>query len=131
MIEDLIASAIAIGIIIVSGKFLLSLFNNNPQVIKIGYIRLIMVFTAYIFSMLYEVMSGYLRGFGISLVPAILTCICICGTRVLWVETVFKSYKSFTTIMCAYPLSLSLTAIAIFCALMYYRPSKKMLNKNK
>ena len=131
LIEDLIASAIAIGIIIVSGKLLLSLFNNNPQVIKIGYIRLIMVFTAYIFSMLYEVMSGYLRGFGISLVPAILTCICICGTRVLWVETVFKSYQSFTTIMCAYPLSLSLTAIAIFCALMYYRPSKKMLNKNK
>lgn len=131
LIEDAIASAIAIGIIIVSGKFLLSLFNNNPQVIKIGYIRLIMVFTAYIFSMLYEVMSGYLRGFGISLVPAILTCICICGTRVLWVETVFKSYQSFTTIMCAYPLSLSLTAIAIFCALMYYRPSKKMLNKNK
>lgn len=131
LIEDLIASAIAIGIIIVSGKFLLSLFNNNPQVIKIGYIRLIMVFTAYIFSMLYEVMSGYLRGFGISLVPAILTCICICGTRVLWVETVFKSYQSFTTIMCAYPLSLSLTAIAIFCALMYYCPSKKMLNKNK
>lgn len=131
LIEDLIASALAIGIIIVSGKFLLSLFNDNPQVIKIGYIRLIMVFTAYIFSMLYEVMSGYLRGFGISLVPAILTCICICGTRVLWVETVFKSYQSFTTIMCAYPLSLSLTAIAIFCALMYYRPSKKMLNKNK
>ena len=130
LIEDAIASALAIGIIIVSGKFLLSLFNNNPQVIQIGYTRLIMVFTAYIFSMLYEVMSGYLRGFGTSLVPAILTCICICGTRVLWVETVFKSYQSFTTIMCAYPLSLSLTAVAIFCALMYYRPSKKMLNKN-
>ena len=130
LIEDAIASALAIGIIIVSGKFLLSLFNNNPQVIQIGYTRLIMVFTAYIFSMLYEVMSGYLRGFGISLVPAILTCICICGTRVLWGETVFKSYQSFTTIMCAYPLSLSLTAVAIFCALMYYRPSKKMLNKN-
>jgi len=130
LIEDAIASALAIGIIIVSGKFLLSLFNNNPQVIQIGYTRLIMVFTAYIFSMLYEVMSGYLRGFGISLVPAILTCLCICGTRVLWVETVFKSYQSFTTIMCAYPLSLSLTAIAIFCSLMYYRPSKKMLNKN-
>ena len=68
LIEDAIASALAIGIIIVSCKFLLSLFNNNPQVIQIGYTRLIMVFTAYIFSMLCEVMSGYLRGFGISLV---------------------------------------------------------------
>lgn len=130
MIEDAIASALAIGIIIVSCKFLLSLFNNNPQVIQIGYTRLIMVFTAYIFSMLCEVMSGYLRGFGISLVPTILTCICICGTRVLWIEIVFKSYQSFTTIMCAYPLSLSLTSVAILCALMYYRPSKKMLNKD-
>lgn len=130
LIEDAIASALAIGIIIVSCKFLLSLFNNNPQVIQIGYTRLIMVFTAYIFSMLCEVMSGYLRGFGISLVPTILTCICICGTRVLWIEIVFKSYQSFTTIMCAYPLSLSLTSVAILCALMYYRPSKKMLNKD-
>lgn len=130
LIEDAIASALAIGIIIVSCKFLLSLFNNNPQVIQIGYTRLIMVFTAYIFSMLCEVMSGYLRGFGISLVPTILTCICICGTRVLWIEIVFKSYQSFTTSMCAYPLSLSLTSVAILCALMYYRPSKKMLNKD-
>lgn len=130
LIEDAIASALVIGIIIVSCKFLLSLFNNNPQVIQIGYTRLIMVFTAYIFSMLCEVMSGYLRGFGISLVPTILTCICICGTRVLWIEIVFKSYQSFTTIMCAYPLSLSLTSVAILCALMYYRPSKKMLNKD-
>lgn len=55
------------------------------------------------------------KRFGISLVPAILTCICICGTRVLWIETVFKSYQSFTTIMCAYPLSLYLTAVVILC----------------
>lgn len=114
-----------------SDKFLLSLFDNNSQVIKIGYTRLIMVFSDYTFSMLYEVMSGYLRGFGISLVPAIFTCICICGTRLLWVETVFQKSRTFATIMCAYPLSLDLTAIVIFFTLMYYRPSKKMLNKNK
>lgn len=48
LVEDAIASAMAIALIIVSGKFLLSLFNNNPQVIEIGYTRLIVVFTAYI-----------------------------------------------------------------------------------
>lgn len=58
LIEDAIASALVIGIIIVSCKFLLSLFNNNPQVIQIGYTRLIMVFTVYIFSMLCEVIEG-------------------------------------------------------------------------
>lgn len=90
-----------------------------------------MIFSAYTFSMLYEVMSGYLRGFGISLVPAIFTCICICGTRLLWVETVFQKSRTFAIIMCAYPLSLVLTAIVNFFTLMYYRPSKKMLNKTK
>ena len=75
ILEDAIACGVSISVILFSGKFLLSLFNNDPQVIALGYTRLVMIFTAYIFSMLYEVMSGYLRGFGISLVPAILTII--------------------------------------------------------
>lgn len=81
LIEDSIASAAAIILILCGSKFLLSLFNRNTQVIAIGYERLIIIFIAYCFSMLYEVMSGYLRGFGISLVPAILTTIGVCGTR--------------------------------------------------
>lgn len=35
-----------------------------------------------IFSMLYEVISGYLRGFGFSLVSAILTMVGVCGVRI-------------------------------------------------
>ncbi len=73
ILEDAIASATTILIVLLSGKFLLSLFNNDPQVVETGYIRLVLIFAAYTFSMLYENMSGYLRGFGISLVPAILT----------------------------------------------------------
>ena len=62
LIEDAIASGTAILIVLITGKFLLSIFNNNPEVIEIGYTRLVIIFIAYIFSMLYEVMSGYLRG---------------------------------------------------------------------
>lgn len=68
LIEDTIASGVAIGIVLLVGRFLLSVFNNDPQVIEIGYTRLVIVFSAYTFSMLYEIMSGYLRGFGVSLV---------------------------------------------------------------
>lgn len=49
--------------------------------IEIAYTRLVIVFTAYISGMLYEVMSGYLRGFGISLVPAILIFIALIAYR--------------------------------------------------
>lgn len=131
LIEDAIASGTAILIVLITGKFLLSIFNNDPEVIEIGYTRLVIIFIAYIFSMLYEVMSGYLRGFGFSLVPAILTTIGVCVVRIVWINTVFPANRAFVTIMTAYPVSLSTTAVLIFIALIIYRPSKRFANKGK
>ena len=125
LLEDFIASATAIVIVLLSGKFLLSIFNSDPEVISIGYTRLVIVFSAYTFSMLYEVMSGYMRGFGISLAPAILTTLGVCGVRIAWIKFVFPVSRSFQTIMLAYPVSLSTTALLIFIALMVCRPSKR------
>ena len=125
LVEDAIASGIAILLVLGSGHFLLSIFNRDPEVISIGYTRLMMVFTAYFFSMLYEVMSGYLRGFGISLVPALLTMLGVCGVRILWIATVFPQHRTFQTIMLAYPLSLSATAVLILIALLVYHPSRR------
>ncbi len=128
LIEDVIASAAAILIILFVGRQLLAIFNHDPQVIELGYTRLLLVFTAYIFSMMYELMSGYLRGFGISLVPALLTILGVCGVRIAWVYGVFPSSRTFHTLMMAYPISLSVTAVLIFIALIVYRPSKKLLS---
>lgn len=125
LVEDTIASGLAILLVLCSGRFLLSLFNRDTEVISIGYTRLMMVFTAYFFSMLYEVMSGYLRGFGISLVPALLTMLGVCGVRILWVATAFPRHRSFQTILLAYPLSLAATAVLILAALLVYHPSHK------
>ena len=125
IVEDVVATASAILLVLLSGKVLLSIFNNDPQVIEIGYTRLLMVFSAYTFSMLYENMSGYLRGFGISLAPAILTMIGVCGVRIFWISTIFPKNRTFQTIMTAYPLSLSITALLVFIALLIYRPSRK------
>ena len=74
-----------------------------------------MVFSAYIFSMIYENMSGYLRGFGISLIPAILTIIGVCVVRVIWIYTIFPLHR--------------ITALLIFITLIIYKPSKKLIKK--
>lgn len=129
LIEDAIASGFAILIVLLAGRFLLSLFDKTPEVIDVGFVRLKMIFSAYVFSMLYEVMSGYLRGFGISLVPAILTTIGVCGTRIFWIYVIFPTHRNFETIMTAYPVSLSITALLIFISLMVYRPSHRFENK--
>lgn len=131
IIEDAIVTAGAIFLILLSGKMLLSIFNNDPKVINTGYTRLIMVFSAYTFSMLCENLSGYLRGFGISLVPAVLTIIGVCGVRIFWIFVVFPLHKTFRVIMTAYPVSLSVTAVLIFVAVMIYRPSYRFKMENE
>jgi putative MATE family efflux protein len=123
IIEGYIASGISIALVLGFGRGMLSIFNTDPEVIELGYVRLCVIFAAYTFSMLYEVMSGYLRGFGISLVPAVLTTIGVCGTRFFWIYAVFPRYHTFRSIMMVYPVSLGLTAVLIGLALAYYRPA--------
>lgn len=125
LLEGFAALSAAIAVILIFGKPLISVFNNDPEVIKTGYIRLVMIMLSHSFSLLYDVMSGYLRGFGISLVPAILTMVGVCGVRIAWIKFVFPQSKTFSTIMAAYPISLSATTLLIFIALLCYRPSKR------
>lgn len=125
VLEDLIATGTAIAIVLLTGKYLLAIFNNDSEVIRIGYTRLLIVFTSYTFCMLYEVMSGYLRGFGISLVPALLTTVGVCGIRIAWIRFAFPQSRTFATIMTVYPISLSATSLLILIALLYYRPSRR------
>ena len=125
LVEDIIICVCMICIGLVFGKNLLAIFNSDPKVIAIGYIRVVMVFMADTFNMLYEIMSGYLRGFGISFVPAILTILGVCVVRILWVYTIFPLNRTFRTLMTVYPVSLASAAILIGGALLYYRPARR------
>lgn len=107
------------------GKPLLSIFNRDPEVIETGYIRLMLIMTAHSFSLIYEVLSGYLRGFGISLVPAILTILGVCGLRVAWIHWAFPLAPTFRTIMTVYPISLSTTAMLLLIATLCYHPARR------
>lgn len=125
LIESVIATACAVCIALLSGKYLIALFNNDPEVIRLGMVRLKFIFMSYIFSTIYDCMSGYMRGFGISLTPALLTIFGVCGTRIIWIYTMFPASQTFETIMQVYPISLAINMVLIFCALIITRPSKR------
>lgn len=125
LIESVIATACAVCIALLSGKYLIALFNNDPEVIRLGMVRLKFIFMSYIFSTIYECMSGYMRGFGISLTPALLTIFGVCGTRIIWIYMVFPMSQTFETIMQVYPISLAINMVLILCALIITRPSKR------
>lgn len=125
LIESVIATACAVCIALLSGKYLIALFNNDPEVIRLGMVRMKFIFMSYIFSTIYDCMSGYMRGFGISLTPALLTIFGVCGTRIIWIYMVFPMSQTFETIMQVYPISLAINMVLIFCALLITRPSKR------
>ncbi len=127
--EGAVTLAVFVVLILTFGRPLLSIFNRDSEVIDIGYIRLMMIMISQSFSLLYDMMSGYMRGFGISLPPAILTMLGVCGVRIAWMHFVFPLHRTFRTIMIAYPVSLSITALLVFVALMVYRPSRRFAPK--
>lgn len=128
LVEGVFALLVAIMLILFLGKTLLAIFNNDPKVVAMGYMRLMMIMVSHSFTLIYEIMGGYLRGFSISLVPAILTTIGVCGVRIVWVRTVFPQSQTFQSIMAAYPISLAVTAALILVALLYYHPTKRYAN---
>ena len=125
LMEGILVLAAAIALILGFGRQLLAIFNNDPEVVETGLIRLTTVMISHSFSLLYDVMSGYLRGFGISLAPALLTMLGVCGIRISWIQWVFPQSRTFQTIMTAYPISLSATALMILIALLCYHPSRR------
>lgn len=76
--------------------------------------------------MIYEMLSGYLRGFGHSLVPAALTVLGICGVRIVWILLAFPQNPTFETILTAYPISLFATALFLTVATVCYRPASRL-----
>lgn len=122
LLEGLLTLAAVIVVILFFGSSLLAIFNNDPEVVAIGYTRLMIIMVSHVFTLLYEDLSGYLRGFGISFVPAVLTMLGVCGVRIGWIQLVFPHSQTLQTIMIGYPVSLMVTAVLLSITLIYYRP---------
>ena len=122
--EAEVAQLLVLAILLGLGHQIVAAFNPDPAVVSLGYLRICVLFPSYMFSMAYENMSGYLRGFGISLPPAIITALSVCGWRFFWVSVVFPASPTFLTLLAIYPISLGCTTLLVFAALMVIRPSK-------
>ena len=126
LIEGIVVEGLMVSFLLFFGRDLIAIFRpGDPELVEIGYIRVMFITTAHLLSLFYDVMSGYMRGYGISLSPALVTMCCICGIRIIWIYTVFEQFRSFTSIMAVYPLSLGVNALAIFILLLIKRPAKK------
>ena len=125
MLEGIVIEGLMVFTLILFGKQLIAIFNPDPELVEIGYIRIVLITTAHLFSLFYDVMSGYMRGYGISLTPAIITMISVCGIRIFWIYTIFQQYHTFESIMTVYPISLGTTSVLMFILLLIWHPAKR------
>jgi len=99
--------------IIVFGRSLIGIFNPDPAVIDAGYIRVCFIVGAHFFSILIENFSGYLRGYGISLPPAVWTFFSIVVVRLAYVWALFPAHHTYEFLLAVYPVTLGLNALGL------------------
>lgn len=123
-------SMIIFGVsVIVFGREMLSLFNDDMAVIKFGYIRLVILMAGEVLNSTIETLSGGMRGYGYSLSPAIVTLLGVCGFRIIWIYTFFKFNPTWINLMLVYPVSWAVTASMMVIA--YKRTLNKVLPKGE
>ena len=125
-----VASTLAISAVIVAvGPWILAVFNDEPEVILLGMIRIIAIVGFEALNNLVDAVSGAMRGYGKSLEPAIISLLGICVLRIVLVYTVFQDNPSFEVLMSVYPISWVVTSTMLFIG--YFRLIRRLQRGEK
>ncbi len=93
------------------GRPLLGLLTPDPAVIEQGMLRFQINFTTYFIAGMLDVVGGGLRSLGRSVSPMIVTMMCVCVFRILWIFTVFPKHRTLTSLYISYPISWGLVVL--------------------
>ena len=124
---NIVAMLVLGAIILLFMRPLLRIFNGDPAVVEFGVVRIIYVVVPEIFSVFIDIFSGSMRGYGYSLMPALVTLVCICGVRLSWVWLVFPHHPTFETLMIIYPISWMVTSLFLYLLYRFYLKHLKVM----
>lgn len=102
----------------------ISIYNNDPEVISAGKVKLLYVSWSYLPYGVSQVFLGCLRGMKRSGVPTAINVVCVCGLRILWVQFAFPLHHSLEWLCLGYPISYIFSALGLG---LYYRYTMKTL----
>jgi len=91
---------------------LVALFTTDAAVKPLAYERILRATGFQWVNAINEIFSGAMRGYKRSTVPAAISIVGICGTRILWVHTGFAMLPTYAHLILAYPISWAVTAVA-------------------
>ena len=100
---------------------LLMFFTGDAEVVNIGAQFYLVLAPSYFTFVFIEIFSGAIRGAGEALQPMLITCIGVCGLRVVWILLVVPHWHTMQMVAMNYPVSWVITAV-IF--IIYYLRGK-------
>lgn len=107
------------ALVIAFRPVILGIYTTDPVVIRLGVYVMAWTVPFNVLFMPVEVFAGAMRGTGYSVVPTVITCMCVCVFRVVWIFTVVRTWHRIELLAVCYPLSWLLAATVF--AIVYFR----------
>jgi Na+-driven multidrug efflux pump len=101
--------------------------KDSSAAIMTGIIRIGAIGLPHFLCGLMDVVNGALRGLGASTSPTIISLLCVCGLRVVWISTIFEKYRTISMLYLVYPVSWAITTFfltALFFILYFIKLKK-------
>ena len=114
-----------------AGDLLKLYIKDDPAAIVVGITRMSYICSFYFMCGLMETFNGVLRGMGASLVALLISVIGVCGVRLVWIFTIFRSeqFHSLDSLYFSYDISWLMCLITQIVAItILYRKQKKQFS---
>ena len=128
ILKDCLIAVVLIGLVMGIGAvmlapWLLRFFTTDAEVIRYGQERLLVVCGPYFLCGIMDVMVGWLRGLGYSVIPMFVSLIGACGLRIIFILTLFRLpyFHSLNWLYMSYPITWIITFTAHFITFLRVR----------
>ena len=104
------------ALVVTFRRFILGIYTTDTQVLELGAYIMILTIPFNFLFMPVEVFAGTFRGTGYSLMPTVITCLCVCVFRVVWIFTMVRAFHIIEMLAACYPISWALASTVFFTA---------------
>ena len=113
------------GVVALGGRFFLSFFTNEAEVVNIGLKYLYIIIVPFFILGISGILGGSLRGMGYNNAPMIINLLGVCLFRVVWALFILPLHNTYEMLLLSYPVSWIITLIATW--IVYGHARRKVL----
>ena len=130
LVLGMASAVILASIFAIFGHFFCRLYTPDEEVIRLAMYRLRIASIFCFLNGTDQVFSGALRVYGHTVLPAVISIVTICGTRLVMIYTIFRAMPSYPLLVSMYPISWALSNVAILTAYMIIlKKMKRTINE--